>query len=100
MRSSCRQLHAWRQDLGALALQLRQEVPGKDRVSASIISPWCYGVCSHAFARYLRLGALFVALGGFEGQEHPIFDGWPCEQTDLVRQLANALRVAVSQNKR
>ena len=54
-------------------------------------------------ARMMRLGTKFVLMGDFEGQELPIFDGWPCARigdTDLVRQLGSSLHITLSRNRR
>jgi hypothetical protein len=54
-------------------------------------------------ARMMRLGMKFVLMGDFDGQELPLFDGWACERigdTDLIRQLGNALHITLSRNRR
>ena len=53
--------------------------------------------------RMQHLGLKFVLMGDFEGQELPLFDGWQCDRigdTDLVRQLGNALHITLSRNRR
>ena len=53
--------------------------------------------------RFQRLGASFVLMGDFEGQQLPIFDGWDCPRigdTDLIRQLARGFEITLSRNRR
>ena len=54
-------------------------------------------------ARFAHLGCRFVLMCDFEGQELPIFDGWPTARigdTDLIRQMSGSLQITLSQNRR
>ena len=54
-------------------------------------------------ARFAHLGCRFVLMGDFEGQELPIFDGWPTARigdTDLNRQMSRSLWITLSENRR
>ena len=55
-------------------------------------------------SRWQLLGAKFVLLGDFKGQELPIYDGWKIPgsigDTVLVQQLCNSLNFGMSKNRR